>query len=1015
MNVPIFLRKRKPKWLLWMLLVFFTQLQLTAQSQNATVAGTVTTQTGELLNGVTVTASTSSGERHTTTTNDQGVFLFTNLRVGSTYAINASYVGYTTYNLKTFVVKAGTNALPITLTAADNTLNEVVVIGYGTQRRETITGSIATVKADKFNAGQITDPITLISGKVAGLAVTRPNGSDPNAGADFSLRGPATLYGNSQPLIVIDGIVGGDLQTIAPSDIASIDILKDGSAAAIYGSRATAGVIIVTTKKGRVGRTSVTYNGSYSVDQVAKKYDLLNAAQYRQLAQQTGVSIDDGGANTDWFKEVTRTPKSQSHNLALSGGNDRTTYYAALNYRNLQSLDRGGQREFVNGTLRLNTKAINNKLDFSILLTNSFDNRSFANYGAIAQSLNMNPTYPVKNPDGTYFENPGIPYYLQWNPVANMANNKSSNKEKRLLGNVSLGYQILHDLKATGSFSMTRSDFLNGSFSSNEDFFQVQGSTGGQASRSEDNSRSSIIEATLNYNKQISRHNFDITGGYSYQNIFNEGFSAGNNSFNTNAFLYYNLGAGAALNNLTPNFNRGGVFVGSYANERALLAYFGRLIYNYDERYLLNVTVRREGASVLGVDNKWGTFPGVSAGWVLTKEDFMKNATFFKYLKLRAGYGVTGNQESLTPYQSLQTLGPFSQHAYIGGPGGGQWIIPYGPTINGNPDLRWETKKEVNVGLDFSLLKEGRLNGSLEYYNRRIENLIGYYNAQVPSQIYPYVFANAGIMRNQGYEITLNGKIANRKNFTWDATLTGAYNKNEVVSIASDQFQGTAANITDFGLGTVQRLAPGQPVGVFYGRVFAGFTDDNHWLFQTKDGKPVTADQITDEDFAYLGNSIPKYNLGLTNNFRFKSLDATILLRGAFGFKALNAKRLYHENAVNLYTMNQFTSALTKTVNAEQYFSTYYLEKGDYLKLDNVTIGYTLPIKSSLYIQNIRFYVTGTNLATITSFSGMDPELPVNLIFPRPGEEFTAGPGVEPNYGYYPTTRTFTIGVSASF
>ncbi|MEJ7676685.1 MAG: SusC/RagA family TonB-linked outer membrane protein [Segetibacter sp.] len=772
---------------------------------------------------------------------------------------------------------------------------------------------------------------------------------------------------------------------------------------------------MVTTKRGRVGRTTVTYNGNFSIDQVAKKYKMLNAEQYKQVAQQVGTTIDDGGANTDWFKEITRTPKSQSHNLSLSGGSERTTYYAALNYRNLQSLDRGGQREFVNGTLRLNTKALNDKMDFSILLTNAYDKRSFANYGAIAQSLNMDPTYPVKNPDGSFFENPDIPYFLQWNPVANMANNVNSNKEKRLLGNVNLGYLILPGLRATASYSMTRNDFLHGSYSSNEDFFQVQGGTGGQASRAEDNTRTSIIESTINYNKQAGNHNFDVTAGYSYQNIFSEGFSAGNNSFNTNAFLYNNLEAGSALNNLTQNFNRGGVSINSYANERALLAYFGRLIYNYNERYLLNLTVRREGASVLGKDNKWGTFPGVSVGWVLSKEDFMQNAAFIKYLKLRAGYGVTGNQESLQPYQSLATLGPFSQNAYLGIPGSGQWIIPYGPTINANPDLRWETKKEVNIGVDFALLKNGWLTGSLEYYSRRINNLVGYYNAQLPSQVFPNIFANAGLMKNEGYEVTLNAKFANSKNFNWNTTFTGAYNKNLIVSVTSDQFQGTAHNITDFGLGQVQRLAPGQPVGVFYGRVFAGFTPEGKWLFNNKEGKPVTAEEIGDNDFAYLGNSIPKYNLGLTNNFKFRNLDATILLRSAFGFKALNAKRLYHENAVNIYTMNLFTSAIDKPVNAEQYFSTYYLEKGDYLKIDNLTIGYSIPVKNNLYLQNLRFYVTGTNLATFTGFSGMDPELPLNLIFPSAREEFTAGPGVEPNYGYYPTTRTFTMGISATF
>lgn len=1008
--------------LLLYLLILLTGFPALSQDNEGTVTGTVISQNGDILPGVSVIATNAKDkdENYSAITNEKGVFVLKRLKVGSVYNFIVSYVGYETSNINNFSVKGASNSILIKLAQTDRSLDQVVVIGYGTQKRETVTGSIATVRAEDFNAGQITDPMTLIAGKVAGLSVSRPNGSDPNAGADFSLRGPATIQGNSQPLIVIDGIPGGDLQTIAPADIASIDILKDGSAAAIYGSRATAGVIIVTTKRGKVGQTTVNYNGNFSIDKVAKKYDMLNAAQYRQISEETGVAIDDRDADTDWFKEVTRTPTSQSHNLSLSGGSQKTTYYAALNYRNLQSLDRGGKREFVNGTLRLNTKAINDKLDFGILLTNAYDTRGFANYGAIAQSLNMNPTYPVKNPDGTYFENPDIPYFLQWNPVANMKNNTNGNKEKRLLANVNMTYQILPGLKAMASYSMTRNDFLNGSFSSNEDFFQVQGGTNGQASRSQDNTRSSVIETTVNYNKQAGNHNFDFTGGYSYQNIFSEGFSAGNNSFATNSFLYYNLGAGAALNNLTPNFNRGGVFVGSYANERALLAYFGRLIYNYDERFLFNVTVRREGASVLGKDNKWGTFPGISAGWVLSKEDFMLNAGFVKYLKFRAGYGVTGNQESLVPYQSLSTLGPFNvgagnQNAYLGLPGAGRWVLPYGPTINANPDLRWETKKEVNIGFDFSLLENGWLSGSVDYYNRRINNLVGYYNAQLPSQIYGNIFANAGLMKNEGFELNLNAKVFNQKSFTWDITLTSAYNKNEIVSITSDQFKGTAQNISDFGIGPVQRLAPGRPVGVFYGRRFAGFDDDGKWQFYDAGGKVVSADQIGEDDFVYMGNSIPKYNIGLTNSLRFKNFDATILLRGAFGHKALNGKRLYHENVANLYTMNQFTSALDNAVNDQQIFSDYYLEKGDYLRIDNLTIGYSVPVKSNPYLRGLRFYLTGANLATFTSFSGMDPELPLNLIFPQPGEEFTAGPGIEPNYGYYPTTKTFTIGVSATF
>lgn len=1019
-NLTALLRSKAVR-LLWVLGILSFSLPAMAQDEGS-VTGTVISDSGEVLSGVTIIATrTDSRQTISTASNEKGVFTLNRLKVGAAYNFVASYIGFQETTINRYTVKqSGNNSILIKLSHSNNPLDEVVVIGYGTQKRETITGSIATVRAEDFNAGMITDPLTLISGKVAGLSVSRANGSDPNASADFSLRGPATIQGNSQPLIVIDGIPGGDLQTIAPADIASIDILKDGSAAAIYGSRATAGVIIVTTKKGKVGKTTITYNGSYSTDRVAKKYKMLNAAEYVDLANKTDTHIDDRNASTDWFDAVTRTPQSQSHNLSLSGGNAKTTYYAALNYRNLQSVDRNGKREFVNGTLRLNTKALNDKLDFGILLTNAFDTRGFANYGAIAQSLNMNPTYPVKNPDGTYFENPDIPYNLQWNPVANQANNTNSNKEKRLLANVNMTYHILPGLSASGSYSMTRSDFLNGSYSSNEDFLQLQGGTNGQASRSEDNTRTSIIEATVNYNKQAGKHNFDLTGGYSYQDIFSEGFSAGNNNFNTNAYLFYNLGAGSALNNLTPLFNRGGVYEASYANERALLAYFGRLIYNYDERFLLNVTVRREGASVLGKDNKWGVFPGVSAGWVLSKEDFMANAGWVKYLKFRAGYGVTGNQESLQPYQSLPTIGPYNagagnQNVYMGTPASGRWIVPYGPTINPNPDLKWETKKEVNVGFDFVLLKNGWLSGSVDYYNRRIADLIGNYNAQLPSQIYPYIFANAGLMKNEGFELNLNAKVINRKNFTWDVTLTSAYNKNEIVSVTSDQFKGTAFNTTDFGIGTVQRLAPGQPVGVFYGRRFAGFDDEGEWMFYNSDGKAVPSDQIGDADFVYMGNSIPKANLGLTNNFRYKNFDATILLRSALGFKALNGKRPFHENLSNMYTMNQFTSTLNTQVKTQQMiFSDYYLEKGDYLKIDNVTVGYSIKLKNE-YLHGLRFYVTATNLATITGFSGMDPELPINVIFPQAGEEFTAGPGVEPNYGYYPSTKTFTVGVSATF
>lgn len=1005
------------KWLLFALLLCM-RFGASAQ-EDATVTGTVITEGGEMLAGAFVEVTrANTTENLRAYTNEKGLFTITGLKTGAVYDFKATYVGYEATIIKAFSIKQRTgNTILIKLFPSNKMLDQVVIIGYGTQKRETVTGSIATVYAKDFNAGQINDPMTLIAGKVAGLSVSNASRSDPNAGVDFSLRGPATVEGNSQPLIVIDGVPGGDLQTIAPGDIASIDILKDGSAAAIYGSRATAGVIIITTKKGRPGQTQVNYSTYITTSSIAKKYEVLNAAQYVKFAQDNPDlgTEDNAGANTDWFNAVTRTPVSHSHNLSVSGGNEKTTYYASLNYRNNQGIDLNADREFVSGTFRLNTKALNDKLDFGITLNNAFENRNFANYGALAQSLNMNPTYPVKNPDGSYYERFDIPYGLQWNPVASTAHNTNNNKERKFLGTATGSYHFIPSLTASLTYSLIKNDYLNGAYSSRQDFFQINNGTGGQASRSEDNVTNNILEATLNFNQSFGDHHLNAVAGYSYQDIFNEGFSAGNNSFLTDAYKFYNLGAGTAINNFTPGFNRSGVFVGSYASERTILAFFGRVIYDYKQRYLLNLSIRREGASVLGANNKWGNFPGVSAGWIISKEDFLAGSPVIKNLKLRVGYGVTGNQESLSPYQSLSTIGPFfggTQNGYFDG----TWILPYGPNINANPLLEWETKSEINIGVDFALLKDGWLNGSIDLYDRRIKHLVGNYGAQLPSNIFPTIFANAGEMQNKGIELLLNGRLISNKKFTWNATLAAAYNKNEILSVTSNQFFGTAHNITRVTEGvSIQRLAPGQPVAVFYGLVFSGITKDGEWRFKNKAGDIVPASETSPDDYTYLGNSIPKYSYGLTNTFNVGNFDASILIRGAAGFKAVNGKRMFHENWSYYSRNNLFVSALDQKLTDAPIFSSYYIENGAYLKVDNVTIGYTIPVGKSQYFKNIHLYFTGANLLTITGFSGTDPELQINYFPQDPEQETDNGPGLESNYSYYPSTRVYTLGVNINF
>tara|TARA_R110002020_G_scaffold312101_3_gene527624 strand:- start:55674 stop:58691 length:3018 start_codon:yes stop_codon:yes gene_type:complete len=997
---------KKLKWLFCLFIVLVSQQAISQQQ----VSGTVSDTEGIPIVGANVLVE---GTNNGTMTDFDGSF---ELEVSENDAVLViSYLGY----LRQRITVGNQGNIDVVMEEDVSSLEEVVLIGYGSQSRETVTGAISTVSADDFNSGMINDPMTLISGKVAGLSTSNPS-SDPNATADFSLRGPATISGNSQPLIVIDGVPGGDLQTVAPSNIASIDVLKDASAAAIYGSRATAGVIIITTKKGTPGEVQINYNSYVSTDVVTNKYDVLDAAQYRQVGNDYGFAVDDAGADTDWFDEVTRTPISHVHNLSVSGGNEKTTYYAGINYRNFQGIDLISERESLNGTFKLNTKALQDKLDFSFMLTNSHDNRDFANYGSLAQSLKMNPTFPVKNPDGSWYQRPDIQFGLQWNPVASMYTTTNNSKESRLLGNIKVDYAILDGLDASVSYSLMKNSFLGGSYSSREDFFQQQQGVGGQASRSQDLTTTNIVETTLGYGTTIDDdHNMDVLAGYSYQNTFNEGFSAGNNSFNTDAFLYYNLGAGGALNNFTPNFNRSGVFVGSYGSERTLAAFFGRIIYDYRKKYLLNLSIRREGASVLGRDNKWDTFSGISAGWVASKEEFLQDNELIQYLKLRGGYGVTGNQESLSPYQSLATLGPYfggSHNGYLGEPGSGSWIQPYGPSINPNPALQWETKKELNIGLDFALFQSSWLSGSMDYYHRKIENLVGNYTAQVPSLILPEIFANAGSMVNKGFELALNAQLYKNDTFRWNTSFVAAFNENEIVSITSDQFKGSAQDITRVTEGVnIQRLASGQPVAAFYGRVFAGFTEEGDWLFQNQEGEAVVDSEIGEDDFRYLGNSIPKYSLGLTNNFNFGNFDATVLVRSALAFHAVNGKRMFHENISYYSRQNLFESALDEPIQNSPLFSSYYIENGSYVKLDNVTVGYTFPMENTDYIKSIRVYVTGTNLLTFTDFSGNDPEMGINYYPSDPESEVSNGPSVEPYYDYYPRTSTFTIGLSANF
>ena len=1021
MNFTITHKHLRPKWLLLFLVALLTQFNAMAQQTGNTITGKVTDETGQSIPGASVRIrDTKIG----TVTDLQGQFSIT--VAGGKGVLIFSYLGYLTQEIPI----NGQDRLTIKLTGDPKALKEVVVIGYGSQKRETVTDAISTVKAEDFNKGNITDPITLIQGKVAGLSISKSGGSDPNAQADFQLRGPSSVFSGTGPLIVIDGVPGGDLQMVSPQDIASIDVLKDASASSIYGERGSSGVIIVTTKKGKSGTSTITYEGNISTDLIAKKYNVLNASQYIALGKKYDIANSlNEKANTNWFDEVTRTPLSHSHNLSISGGTEKTTYYAAVSYRNLEGLDLVDKREFVQGTARVNTKALNDKLSFTLGLTNSFDNKTFANTGAISQTLNLNPTYPVRNPDGSFFQKPGQ-YSLEWNPVANELQNHNDAVEKRFQGIADLSYTIIPGLVADLNYNTRREDYLNSSYIDNDDFFQQSTGLNGTASRNELNIMDNVFQGTLNYSKDFGKHHFDIIGGYSYQDTFNDGFGAGNNNFLSNANLYYNLGNGSALNTTDPLVNRSGVYESTATTDRYLASYFGRIIYDYDEKYLFKASIRRDGSSVLAPGHKWGNYYGISAGWVLSKENFLENSSVIKFLKLRASYGTTGNDQALGAYQSLYLLGALTtpyiengdiqlpQNGYVGNGANGSWVVPYAPTNNLNTSLKFELQKQFDAGIDFSLFNESWLTGTIDIYNKTISDLlVPNLPAQVPAYIIPTISANAGSYRDRGVELTLNAKLVRQKDFGWSATFTGSYNQNKVLSLSSDQYQGSAIDYTNLnGSDNIQRVIPGQPLDEFYGKIFTGFDKDGNFLFKNAAGKSVLGTDINPEtDYKYLGSGLPKVNLSLTNTFRYKNFDASFLLRSALGFKAVNAKRLQHENIHNYVTSNLFTAVNNPStlIHDNEYFSSYYIENGAYLKLDNLSIGYTVPLKPNSAIKTMRISFNAINVFTVTGFSGIDPELPLTTAINQ--SEGQANPGVEPRYTYYPATRTLTLGLTATF
>lgn len=967
-------------------------------AQSKTITGKITdSKDGSPVVGASVIAKGANSGG--TVTNADGAFSIT--VPSSVNALIVSYVGFTAQEISI----EGKTSVDVSLVSTGSSLNEVVVVGYGSQRKKEVTSAITSINSEQFNKGNVNDVAQLLQGKVAGLSISRPGG-DPNGGFVLRLRGLSTIGANAQPLIVVDGQIGADINTVDPNDIKSIDVLKDGSAAAIYGTRGSAGVIIISTKSGKSGPPQVSYNVSATAENAVKFTDHMTADEFIALGKGTNY-----GAKTDWNKEITRTAISHVHNLNFSGGNSGTVYSASLNYRKSEGVAITTGFQQINGRLNLTHKALNNKLVFNVDMSTTRRKSDFGFPDAFKYATIYNPTAPVYSKDplydltgGGYYEANFVDYS---NPVAMLRQNTNKGQLNRFNISASAEYEIIKGLKFLTRYAQQTSSFYGEMYSPRNAFISrgfvngVNGfARGGYAFKRDDETFNQLYENTLSYQTRIDKLEVNAIGGYSYQDFEFKGFSVGGGNFVTDAS---SENFAAAL-----DFLRGQGSLGSYKNAYKLIAFFGRVNLNWDDLVFLSASLRREGSTMFGENNRWGYFPAASAGVDLQR---LLNIPSVNTLKLRASFGVTGALPT-GPYQSFDRLNRVSTY-YTGND---VYQFAYGGFVNPNPDLKWEKKIETDIGVDFAAF-DNRLNGTIDYFNRKTTDLI--FNVTVPSPpaLFNNTWKNIGELTNQGIELMLNYDLIKKSGTAFNWTTGVNFSTYDIVLTKLDEsLEGSYVGATNLGTPgqeatQLTRAVAGKEIGLLYGYKYMGIDANGKYLFADKDGKPVLADKGAERQ--YIGNGLPKFEFGWTNTFRYKNFDFNFFLRGSIGHELINTFRAFYENpnvatSYNVVNTKYFNPAITDA----QIYSSLHVEKASFAKLDNATLGYTFPIaKTSKFgsmVRSLRAYITGQNLFVITDYTGVDPE----VRYTDNGN--VLAPGIDRRETWV-RTRAFTVGVNVGF
>lgn len=948
--------------------------------QQRTVSGTVTDESELPLPGVTVLIK---GTTQGTVTNNDGNYSLSNIPEDATLVF--SFVG-----MKIQEIPVGNQTIINVIMEIDAIgIEEVVAIGYGTQTKRDISSSITNVSEKDFNKGITRNAIDLLQGKVAGLNITQGSG-DITSEQTIRLRGISSLTGSSEPFFVIDGIPGSNINSLAPQDIESISVLKDVSATAIYGSRAASGVIVITTKKGAKNKSTVEYEGYITLSNVSNIPRLLNAEEWRNYTSANNIDTKgiDLGADTNWFEEIMRTGISHNHNLAASGANENSTYRVSFSALDQQGVVLDNTMKRYNARFMFNQKTLNDKLNLTFIGNITQRNFTPSEPNNFVLAYNMIPVVPVKNEDGTWFDSRE---FDQGNPVRNITLNERLHKNSLYYGNIRAAFTITKGLTTDLSLLKHRESDDYGEF--NDSQTERGRNDLGYAKREYWTADKDLLEWSFNFKKSFTKkHNINILGGYSYEYNYYQNAGAQNRKFVTNFTGYNNLGSGE---NLRPDD------LWSSANMSKLVSFFGRFNYKYHEKYIITGTVRRDGSSKFGKNHKWGTFPAFSAAWILSEEELLNDKRFLELLKLRIGYGISGNQAGVEPYQSLLLYGASGQYYH-----NENWLTAYSYIQNANPDLKWEETAMFNIGIDFSVFN-GRLNGSIDYYDKNTKDLLYTYDVPIPPYFIPTMLANVGSMSNKGIETAINFHVIQKNNFNWNISMNLAHNKNKITSLSNEAFQTESVKtgysfIRGGSVNTTSILEKGKPVGTFFTWKNLGIDESGLYILDDMiDGKPG----LTNEDRTYVGSAQPDLTYGFTNSFSFKNWDFNFFMRGVYGNDVFNFGKLAYATTQWLPGANVLKDALTIGLNENPKINSYYIEKGSFLRMDNATIAYNFKTNRTLLgIQKLQIYITGQNLFTFTNYDGIDPEVDMSGL----------SPGVE-GRSYYPKSRIYSTGIKLEF